>query len=670
MARYDSSDKIKDLIKFVSVNGSSIYIECQILNGGKYAYYLYKNGYIIERIGYSDLNFMEFGPLAEGDYSIKVFYRVGESKHSIYSKKVKVFNGFIINTSSYALNPRSFDIHIFDNPYIKVIDQENNGFIGFGRNDLKAYKLKVPINWGHNPYDDRNWMFQLQAWRYLDAYLQCHFNEVIIDKISSIINDWVRFEKKTKNKSIQSWLWYDMSTGLRALKLTYYIIRCRELGVPHNIDDISYLIKQHLIHLGNIEELSKGNHGLFQLNGLMALCSILEDGTALSLSIYKSFALEQMKLLLKNQLGETGVHTENSPDYHFFSVRAIKKIINSSWWQKETIATYFNDLLKKSSAASNWFVDPNNRCVPIGDSSYSRYRANKAEGLLWPHSKKGKIIAAQLDGYAVIRTNFGISSSQSSFLFFQGSFYSRVHKHSDCLSFIWQEKGEYILTDGGKYGYQNDKYRKYFLSNRSHNTLIVDDLDYDRSEKSVYGSAIYDAPTEFGGWWILGGKVSYEKHKYEHSRILIYSPSNALYVLDFISNKKSSERKGTLNWMLERDINPLDKHLNILYNKELGNIIFDTVVLSDGKLISGEQLKKNYFHGQDDKLLSGWISDEYLKVEPTGNIQVNFNIKNQAIVLTKFLLKPKLAAPICLNNGVLIYSDANIQNIIENIIGG
>ena len=66
-------------------------------------------------------------------------------------------------------------------------------------------------------------------------------------------------------------------------------------------------------------------------------------------------------------------------------------------------------------------------------------------------------------------------------LFLTASHRLEAHKHSDCLSLIWQERGESLSVDSGKYGYERDRMRGYFLSTRAHNTVEVDSRDFSRA---------------------------------------------------------------------------------------------------------------------------------------------------------------------------------------------
>lgn len=566
---------------------------------------------------------------------VKVFFRfiadpaIKKSKYFVVLNKSKLKYTYLkSNLEKVALN--NCEIIASSSEAIELY--EKKGFKP--RKDSNPYSLDIPIDWLLDPFEDRNWMYQLHAWRMLEPY----FNRSSIrdlDYISKIINDWVYFEKSHRSK----WLWYDMSTGLRALKISLYLKKCYEKEIDHQITDLDYLLHEHLKHLSNLEELNSGNHGLFQLHGLKSLAYILENygNHAYNIEDIKVYANKQMGKLIASQLGQYGVHTENSPDYHFFTHKRITKMVNSPWWTDldETVL----NLLKLGEQAKPWLVFPNKKCVPIGDSHTGApiSRLSKLEN--WPHIKVDSYIGARVDGYAIIRSNESIPVEESSFLFFQGSFNSHHHKHGDDLSFILQEKGIDILIDSGKYGYQSDKYRKYFLSTRAHNTIEVDGKNTARTEENSYGSAITEQPKFINGFWLIKGKVNHEVNQYIHERTIAYKPNEELYVVDkIINNKKDNNRNIAQWWHFDTSAKLITVDNKVLINIDDDMNIEVTSISSEG--YPTFDFYKGYESGNS---LSGWVSKSYLKYEPTSTLKVFEKLNDQLIILTRIKINNSLS---------------------------
>lgn len=617
-ARYDGFE--------IEVNISTGFddIEC--------ACYLYSKKMVVSKSSYKNNNRHIFYAKKGEDSNlrVKVFFRY---KHNHDVKKTKFFPVTVERNLRYEFSNKPFDNISSTNCEIinaKPTAIEKYEKIGFQpRSDNIPYKLNLPIEWLQDPFNDRNWMFQLHAWRMLDAYLN-RGNSQDLYYASQVMNDWVSFEKNHKSK----WLWYDMSTGLRALKICFYLKRCYEVGVDHQIEDLEYLLHEHLRHLSNPEELNPGNHGLFQLHGLKSLTYILTScgNNAYNMSDMKDYANEEMSKLIVSQLGIHGVHTEDSPDYHFFTHKKITNIVDSPWWSD--LSKDILRILELGEHAKPWLVFPNNKCVPIGDSAVGAIRKNLSALDEWPHIQADNYMGARVDGYAVVRSLASIPPESSSFLFFQGSFYSQAHKHCDDLSFILQESGIDLLIDSGKYGYQQDKYRKYFLSTRAHNTIEVDDESTTRSQNYAYGSAIVDQPKCINGVWILKGHVDHEVNEYAHERTIIYKPGLDLYVIDSVTNKKgNTSRKVSQWWHFETDAEvSVSKSEVVVSNAE--NLYMEISAESTDKSVSykfykGYQLK--------DQLI-GWVSKSYLKYEPTSTLQISTSLRKRSTILTRFKL--------------------------------
>ena len=82
----------------------------------------------------------------------------------------------------------------------------------------------------------------------------------------------------------------------------------------------------------------------------------------------RAFAIDAMAALIDRQLGPAGVHTEDSPEYHFFATNAIERILLAPWGQIEALAP-FHAKLALARQARDWLVDPAGRGLPVGDST-------------------------------------------------------------------------------------------------------------------------------------------------------------------------------------------------------------------------------------------------------------------------------------------------------------
>lgn len=626
------------------------------------ASYLYSSDEVIYKSDYkyNNRHIFYISKKDATNLKIKVFFR---DKENHATKKSKYYPVLIKEELKYSFLSSSLkkvslkDCEIIASKPEAIQIYEKEGFRP--RKDSISHFLTIPIDWSSDPFNDRNWMYQLNAWRMLEPYFN-RGNIEDLNYIAKIINDWIYFEKNNVSK----WLWYDMSVGLRALKISLYLKYCYEKGIDHQISDLDYLFHEHLRHLSDPEELNSGNHGLFQLHGLKSLVYILEscNKDAYSIKSINSYANEQMGKLITSQLGRYGVHTENSPDYHFFTHKRLIKMVNSPWWND--LDKDILNLLEQGELAKAWLVFPNNKCVPIGDSHTGSAISKLPKLESWPHTKFDNYIGAKVDGYAIIRSCASIPLEKSSFLFFQGSFNSHHHKHGDDLSFILQENGVDILVDSGKYGYQSDKYRKYFLSTRAHNTIEVDGQSTARTKEYAYGSALKSQPEHIDGFWVLKVKVNHGMNKYTHQRTIVYKPNEDLYVIDKITNESKNKNRNICQWWhfdpsMVLNINN-DK---VLASTKQGRNIEITSTSSDG---SPSLL--NYRGYENKDLIIGWVSRSYLKYEPTSTLKVSTKLNNQVVFLTRFKLDENLSdnPKILLKNDELYVDDIHLSKYLND----
>lgn len=634
---------------------------------GQVAYRLYKNNELISKNGY-----VESGetccfkiPFTEENYKIRIYQKNKSEVKKAWSKQFFLKD---VSKGSDDFLDEKLDLSHFEIRAIKNVDEEinrykKNGFIPLGRKDLAPVLLNFPIEWHNDVFKDRNWMFQFHAWRMLEPFFQ-RFLPEDVEYISEVINDWATAEAVDEQKK---WFWYDMSVGLRAFKLAYFALNCEINKIPHGINDFEGLIKKHIACLSDPSALNTGNHGLFQINGLMSLIWAVKILFKADFEKEKEYALNAMVSLLREQLGKEGVHTENSPEYHFFVTNKIIGLLSTSWWKNESFGE-INGLLRNAEIAKNWLVDPSFRCVPVGDSGSSVVLKDVSSIFDWPHESSSDSIGAVLDGYAVVRSRPDVPLDRSHFLFFQASFQSNVHKHADCLSFVLQQKGGDILIDSGKYGYKSDRFRSYFLSSYAHNTVTIDGTSFSKVKRKPYGSALVGGVSYVSGYWIMRGGVEHKELGYSHRRTIVYKPGVDLYVVDLLENlsEESEDRLVELVWNFDSRffVASKDGILTGVDDKTHEKFAMDC-------LTSSGEVSFSVHKGEDkDGVLRGWVSPSYLAHEPTPSVIAKTSLQRKQIVVTRFALSNSPAKLINIQEGKVYCSNPKISQELSFSVPG
>jgi hypothetical protein len=641
-------------------------ISSEAMAGVRIAYRLFKGNELVDKKGYLDAgeSCFFYVPPSSGLYKIRIYKKDVKGISKFWTKEFLLSDIEKNQSDSFPenLEPSFFEIRKFKNPGVEISEYMNKGFLPMGRKDLTRKLLRLPIEWGRDVFSDRNWMFQLHAWRMLDPFLQ-RFLPEDVDYISELVNDWSMCENAVDHSGEEArWFWYDMSTGLRGLKLAYFSLMCQKNNVTHSIVGFNELVRAHIEKLADAENLNPGNHGLFQVNGLMALIYAWRHQHGFGFDAERDYALKTMQTLLGEQLGAHGVHTEDSPEYHFFVTKKITGILSSPWWSNESLGS-IPSLLAKSQIAKSWLVDPLLRCVPVGDSGSTGVLKEPGPLREWPHKTFAGSIAAVLDGYGVVRSTPETDSSESHFLFFQGGFHSNVHKHADCLSFVLQENGRNILIDSGKYGYKSDKYRGYFQSSYAHNTITVDRKSLSRVKRTPYGSAIFGDINYVSGYWVLKGYVEHTEAGYSHGRIVVYSPNLDLYVIDVLENKiKNRPRRSVeLSWNFDSRFFVSGRGGRIQGFDSVSNENFMLTCASTKNDVDSQIYVGN--EGEDG--LRGWVSPSYLKYEPSPLVVLGSYLDDKQVFLTRIQAAEDNDALISIQQGVVVCNDPELSKEIS-----
>jgi len=488
------------------------------------------------------------------------------------------------------------------------------------RKDVPVFELKFPLDWSIDPFNDRNWCFNLHAWRMLDKPLidfEKSKNEKILKEIINIMKDWYNFSLKKET----NYTWYDMSTGLRSLKLAFLINRS-EYIIEEDIKFLLELGKMHLNKLMN-QKISMNNHGIFQLHGLLMLAWVFNDKEKIS------YAIEEMEELVKQQFNEDGWHSENSDKYHWFVLNIFNRYLSFEAYKDSKVIKKIITLAENNK---KWTVFPNNESLMIGDSEYSKRKINVN---ISTANLEVPIKYFKNSGYLFIRSKF--DEKNAYMLFFKTAFKNKTHAHSDDFNILLYEYDKTILVDGGQYAYCKDKARGYVMSSRAHNILSIDNIDY--RECGFYESAL-EYCKEKNGIYEIKSSLYRKRLDVTHDRFLIYKPRNFLIVIDKLTASK--KHSYTQFWHFNQDLEIEIKNNKFFskINEDIYMEIEPYVVNLDKEDIFLNNDKKNIslIKAQKEPELQGWRSLEYRKLIANYALENNINAQN-ALLITKFFFK-------------------------------
>lgn len=475
------------------------------------------------------------------------------------------------------------------------------------RSSLPGWKVALPLDWAADPFNNSNWRFQLHAWRILDSFISEYKktnNPKYLIEAFLYAEDWHRAIVKEKIYSNKAWS--DMSTGIRSLKLAFLFDKFRAGELLLNPDQ--QLIIEELVDL-HAEKLQQqsfislySNHGFFQVAGLSLLCDVAGDRPACAGA--QDFAKMNFDKIFANQFTEQGVHKEHSPGYHFFATRILARLESALRFENSST----KEILEQAEEVKQWLVSPDDQIIPIGDSFGSPKPPQE-----FPVSSRTKIGDFTKSGYASVIKN-------DSLLFVTGMSNSITHNHADELSFVYYHKGSPVFIDSGKYGYKNDKWREYLLSASAHNTVSLLETAIMPMKKKGQGSFLKGVFEDEGTNVItVTGKIK-RKGLFSHKRAISYSPESLLRVRDSLKSDAHNNYVSSLH--IAPSLEPILTENGFRLTLQNDEVLTARLKEKDCKLET--------YRGTERPLL-GWISTDYLEVQPASVIRAVCSGKDRTI---------------------------------------
>lgn len=493
------------------------------------------------------------------------------------------------------------------------------------RKDVDAWRMPDRIDWEQRERkEDRNWRMLLQSWGMvfpLVSFFDNYDNKVdALSLFYHCANSWWHKygddpDDICTTRMPESYAWYDMSTGYRSLMIAFVknrIDHCQLNQTEEQATILHLLASKHARHLSNQKCISINNHGIFQAHGLMAL---LKTFSHLDANAQEQYVHDLIESLLENQFNNNGLHREHSPHYHFYVLDSFLAAKSSGWYEE---SSSISKALEKAIAVSKWLVDPSKRVFCIGDST-SAVKKN----IQFDQGKNNsdRIILSDFDnsGYAVIRSRWQTSPKESSMLFMNAAYFSKTHKHRDCLSIELYEKGRRIICDGGKYGYKSDIFRHYCLSSVAHNSVEIEDFDILKCKP--YGSAIKKLE-KLAESQIFLVEAGFKYPAIEHMRKCFYEPSKNLLIVDELSFKR--KRKATQWIHLHKDFRLVSCSARKVKIQDSEGLSFTIQCFTrDATLL---------IHNGDADTMRGFISLEDYKIDNC--LQIGFELTGKELRFT------------------------------------
>ncbi len=454
------------------------------------------------------------------------------------------------------------------------------------------------INWTYNPtigkpYATAEWVFNLNRmghWGQLgNAYWATGdkiYAQAFVQQMLSYYNTQPCPE--VQNENVGS-TWRELEVGQR-IQISWLNAYHRFLHAPEMTDEVLLTMLRSMLEQGQLLRNcppEPGNHHLIGMNGLYVLgCMFPEFPMTKD---WRAYAMQEMTIPFNNPKEgwlADGMWYERAPGYHQWLVGKnllIAKTAKQTGVLSELPEAFFSGL-KKSAEFNIRMVSPDMTVPAVNDAkNEDQMKCNLEDYLyLFPDSSIFKWLRdvqsnlspaapAELgsqylssSGYVIMRS--GLSRKDSYALFDTGDL-GGWHGHKDKLNIVLYLEGREVLYDNGGGDYDISPLRRYSISTKSHNTVMVDGKNQFRpyTEEDPAGTDRAETPRvkvnftkaqDSSTAWFVGSytendvqdKVNKEEPLFKHRREIVFLKPKTMVVVDTLFPPDNASHEYQQRW--------------------------------------------------------------------------------------------------------------------------
>lgn len=402
------------------------------------------------------------------------------------------------------------------------------------------HKFEGEIDWTLNPINYKEWTWQFnrhESWPVLARAYWATGEEKYAKEFVYQMTDWVKkCPVPTDDNGKNSPCWRTIEAGLR-MGFSWPESFYRFLSSPSFTDEaIVTMIKSMAEHAQHLMRWpSTANWLTMETNGLMHVGVLFPEFK--DAALWRKTATERAYSELDKQVYPDGAQIELSTGYHG---AALGNFLEA--WQIAHINDYPmpQNYIKKMQGMFEYYMKlamPDGTTPGLNDADRQNVRATVLRAFSYFPDRKdyewfgtaGKegtkpaftSVAMPWSGHLVMRSGWEPNDLWG---FFDAGPFGYGHQHEDALNIALYAYGKYMLVDPGSYSYDGSQWRRYIVSTRAHNTVMVDDLEQHRAGKKNREEYVLSKPMPIK--WASDAKIDYAQSVYDDG----YGGDNALKV--------------------------------------------------------------------------------------------------------------------------------------------
>lgn len=490
------------------------------------------------------------------------------------------------------------------------------------------HKFDGQIDWYLDPINYREWPFQFNRHQFWIALGQAYWatgEEKYAKEFVYQMMDWVRACPVPVNDSGNKGnVWRTIEAGIRTGQTwpaAFYLFR----NSPSFTDDAMVtMVKSFAEHARHLMRWpTTGNWLTMESNGLMH-CGILFPEFR-EAEAWRKTAGERLYAELDRQVYPDGAQIELTTGYHQV---ALGNFANAWDTAQANGISMPADYVTKMEKMFDYNLDismPNGYAPGLNDAALTNLMVQARRGLgyfpdrkdyLWLATlgKEGstpvvRSIALPFSGHLVMRTGW---DPDARYMLFDAGPFGYGHQHEDALSFVIYGYGKYMLVDTGTYPYDSSEWRKYVLSTRAHNTIMVDGCEQHRRDR-VRSSYVLSRPMpikwgsddkfDYARSFYNDGYASDNSIKVEHVRSVFFAKPDYWIVTDSLTPDDEKSHRYDSAFHLDMSGAEIDGAAKSVHTTDARGANLSIIPLADDKL------SVRIVSGQKEPYVQGWIRD-------------------------------------------------------------
>lgn len=373
------------------------------------------------------------------------------------------------------------------------------------------------VDWGYRPGDDPEFTWQFNRHRFLICLGQAYrmtgdesYVECMLDLMQQFIQSQCDVEEKRQTT------WRILEIGIRSANWikALYLIQDSPLLTGELLDLFYESLKLHgrIIMEEHNPYCYGGNWGILENHGLYLLGVLLPEEAG---KPFRKQAEEVLDTALRMQIMPDGMQLEQSPMYHNEVMRCMLEVMFFAGLCGHRLPEALVKRVHDMALAGLVLRKPDGCQLTMGDSDDMSTRPvfslaayvlgsgqfkwaggdNPGYDNIWLFGLDGyrryqEISAMEPDfrsaqlydsGHTVLRSSW---RRDGDMMHFDGGLLGTSHGHSDTLHVDLILNGNDVLVDPGRYTYVNKPERFEFKGTKAHNTIVVDNREFDEWDNS------------------------------------------------------------------------------------------------------------------------------------------------------------------------------------------